>query len=353
MPRVAGPVVVLGLLAAAIVAVSRLSPAPELRSASITGYRVVYRVEDRAGPRPRVHTEVLEVRRPYDSRIEQRPGPPPGGDVTAGNVVNRDHQWQLEEEGKLQFGVVRAPGGPGRDASYSALHDAAQSRAIDEIGTGEVLGHPCRWFAYADPSPARLAPPTGHSRIETCVHPDGIVLLEVWTVSGRTARIIEAVELRRHTPSRGRFLEDKDPSSENVRQTQVPGLLQRQFAVQDVTDIEPPAIDIRPPRGWRRDRRAVVAQPGAGTQSLTETYLRRGIVVIVERGTHPTLPPSWPTREGTTIALGSLGHGRLVYFLDRVELRLVGNLGFVRVTAPSRADALTFVRALRPTREGR
>lgn len=326
-------------------------PATELGSSDIRGYRVVYRIEDRAGAAPRVTTETVEVRRPYDGRVEQRPGSPPGGDVTSGNVTNRDHFWQLTDGGALQFGVDRKPAGPARDGSHSALRDAADAGVVDAIGAGEVLGHRCAWFGYAEPAPQSLSRPSADSRVESCVDRNGIVLEEVWRLAGRVARIIEAVELSTEPPPVRRFLGDRDPSSERVQQSEASALLMGRLAVSDQIDgVDEPSIEVHPPRGWRLDRRVVVAESGgagAASQAIVETYTRGWALVVVERGTHPSYVPPWPVDEGVLTERGSFGRGRTVYFADRVEFRLAGDLGYVRISAPSRGFAISFARRLR------
>jgi hypothetical protein len=351
MRRAAGPVLVLLALAGSI-AISPFGEPPHrtLPPVSIDGYSVVYRVEERTTRTPRISTEVLEVRRPYGARVELRPGKPPGGRITTGNVSSREFFWQLDDGGALQFGVRRVPMGPLRDASYTALRDAAAHRVIDAVGTSEVLGRRCVWFAFSQPAPQPLAPPTEGSRVESCVTPSGIVLLETWHLGGRTARIVQAVRLRTAAPAKTRFLEGRRPESEPLSQPETLSLLRGAFVVSEDAQVDAP-IEVRAPRGWRSDRHAVAAQSLGGTSRATQividSYLRGPELVVVERGAHPSMQPSWPVEEGAHIDLGSLGEGRLVSYVDRVELRAVGNLGFVRVTAPSRRVALDFVRGLR------
>lgn len=350
MRRSAGLLVTLIVLASPALVASLGSPSTVgLRPEPSDGYRVVYRVEDRSRREPRVTTEVLEVGRPYGARLEMRSGRPPGGEVTSGQVTNRDYFWQLGKEGVPQFGVRRIPAGPARDASYPALLDAVHAGAADAVGMGRVLGRRCTWFAYGEPGPQRLRLPTRSSRIETCVDPSGIVLSEVWLLEGHAARVFEAVSVSTKAPARRRFLSGTDPAAEAVRRPDALRLIQGQFVVDDDADVDLPTT-ISPPRGWARDRRALASTAsGAGraTQFLSETFVRDGELVVVERGTHPALRPGWPVSEGKRVELGRLGAGRIVYFADRVELRLIGNVGFIRVTAPSQHLAVAFVRGLR------
>jgi hypothetical protein len=70
-------------------------------------------------------------------------------------------------------------------------------------------------------------------------------------------------------------------------------------------------------------------------------------LVVVEISSSPRFAPPWPSDEGSRIDIGA-GEGRVVYFVDRVEIRLLSAIGFARVKAPSRAIALDFVRGLQP-----
>lgn len=346
MRRGVGTLMALAVVASPAVVASFGSPySAELQARPSDGYRVVYRVEDRTRREPRITTESLEVGRPYGGRLEMRSG----DEITSGQVTNRDYFWQLGDGGEPQFGVRRIPAGPARDASYAALRDAADVGAVDVVGAGRVQGRRCIWFAFREPGLQPLRPPTDRSRIESCVDASGVVLMEVWQIGGRAARILEAVSVSAGAPPGPRFLTGKDPSSGPVRRPDALRLIQGQFVVDDDADVELPT-EVRAPQGWAPDRRAVVsAASGSGraTQFLSETFVRDMELVIVERGTHPALRPTWPVNEGRRIELGALGAGRVVHYADRVEMRLIGNVGFIRVAAPSRRVAIAFVRGLR------
>jgi hypothetical protein len=350
MQRPAGAALVVVVVLAVIFGVSGLGhpTVPGGRPTSVDGYRVVYRLEDRTSRPARFATEVLEVRRPYDGRLETHAGPTAEGQIATGQVTNRGAFWQLYVGGELQFGVRRMPGGPVRDASLGVLREAARRGAAQAMGAGSVLGRACSWFAFATPTPQRLNRPTGDSRVEACVDRSGIVLLEVWSLHGRVARIVRAISVTTDRPSRRLFLYDKDPLTEKVRQPDALKLLQRQFVVDDDASVKAP-IEVHAPAGWRRDRTAVASQStgSTATQVVSETYLRGNELVVVERGVHPSLRPTWPVDEGEAVDLGRLGDGRIVYFLDRVELRLTGDFGLVRIAAPSLRAALSFARGLR------
>lgn len=349
MRRGAGLLVALiALVSPAVVALVGSTSSGVMRAQTTDGYRVVYRVEDRSRVKARVTTEVVEVGRPYNGRLEARSGPPPGGDITSAQVTNRDYFWQLGENAITHFGVRRIPAGAARDVSYTALLDAARGGVVDAVGAGRFVGRRCTWFAFAEPGPQKLERARRDSRVDLCVDASGIVLSEVWTIEGRAARIVQAVSVSERVPSRRRFLSGRDPSSAAVERPDALRLIQGQFVVDDDAQVDLPTT-IRPPRGWMLDRRALAstASGSRATQFVSETFVRDSHLVIVDRGTHPALRPEWPVDEGAKVDLDTLGAGRVVYYADRLELRLIGNLGFVRIAAPSRRIAVDFARGLR------
>lgn len=328
-----------------------------LEAEEIPGYRVVYRVEDTTGETVQTRTEVLAVARPYSGRVENRPGAPPGGEVTTGRVTNREHFFMLDEGGRIRFGVLRPPGGPTRDASYRALTDAARDGRAEIVGSDEILEVACTVFAFADPTPQPLAPPTEESRVESCVSAGGIVLRETWTFDETTVRTIEAVEVGR-TPPEEQFFTGVDPESSEVSQPEAADLIGTQVVASDEADPGPLRLQSSPPAGYELDRSAVVAERIEGavpSQTLIETFVAGSAeqddpsgfeVVLVERSSVVGLDPSWDPEEGAVLELGELGQGRIVHFIDRVEIRMVADWGYARVSAPSRATAMAFVEGL-------
>ena len=342
-------VVLLGLLSACFASCAPrdarlLAPQP------LDGYRAVYRIEERAPGSVVVRTEVREVRRPFDGRVEARDGAPPGRRVRSGSVVNRAFQWSIGDDGDLRVGFRRPPGGPVADASYAALRDAARAGAAQVVGRGDALGRSCTWFAYAEPT-GSLTPATNNSRVESCIDRTGILLRQVWTIDDTVARIVDATDVTTAIPRARRFLTGREPRKDEEG-LDPETLIKSVVVVDDEEDPAPLAVGIDAPPNYDLRRDAVVAESaGEGatpSQTFVEAYVRGSDLVVVERSTNPQARPLWSVSEGKSVDLGRLGEGRLVYFVDRVELRLVGTLGFARIRAPSREAALLFGRALRP-----
>lgn len=341
--------IIVGAAIGGLVAGGLGSPARnEVPTASSPGYRVVYEVEERTVGKATQATWVLEVRRPYDARLETRARRPPGGDVVTGQVTNRDFLWQLDRDGALRFGVRRSPGIPVRDGSYAALTEAADRGVIESHGGGSYVGRECTWFAYRDPFPQFLRQPNRDSRVEACVDGAGIMLREVWTIGGRGVRSIEAVEVVDSAPPSSRFLIGKDPSKVEVLQPEAEKLLRSQFAVSEGGERDP-SVGFRAPRGWKRDRRSVVATglgTSTATQALVETYLRDGELAVVERSVDKSHKPTWSGTEGDRVDAGPIGNGRMVFFPDHIEVRVSGSYGYARVTAVTFESVLAFARRL-------
>jgi hypothetical protein len=342
IPVLFGPI----LFGIALVSTAMLAePVPgPARPSPVSDLHVVYRIDDRVDQT--VRFEELEVSRPFNGRVETTVD----GQVVTGRVSNRQFQWVLATGGKPQFGTRRIPGGPTRDVSYAAMRDAVEAGLATAGGRGRVLGRSCTWFTFADPFPERLTPATEESRVETCVDPAGIMLREAWALSGRTVRVAEAIELDLDPVPSERFFVGIDPAKADVSQPEAADIMRTGSVVADVRIKVRGPIAIGPaPEGWRsaREAAATVASPvgGQAVQTASRAYVRGPDLVIVERGVQPSDDPSWPADEGEQVEVG-FGNGRIVYYPDRVEVRITSGGGYARVIGPSREAAMSFADVL-------
>lgn len=339
-------IIIVAGAAAAIALILVLPRTPEVPGVDEVrlSYRVVYEVSEPFAEGSSTRTEVLEVRRPYDSRVELREGAPPGGDIVTGSVTNRRYQWNLGAEGEPSFGLARAPAGAERDMAAPALGDAVDRGLAEESGDGRFAGEECTTYAVRAPYPAPTAPPTEDDRTEMCVTAEGIMLFESWTVGGREVRVTEAVEVTRDQAVAGsRFLIGEEPP-----ESESSGFLEENYVV---TENEMPlATPLRPeePEGFMLDRRATLRERGSAqappTLIYSEAYLDGSDLVVVEQGTSLGGAP-WGN-EGRRVELGELGPGLVVFYPDHVEVRISGGNNFVRVWARSEDVALSFARSL-------
>jgi len=147
-------------------------------------YRVIYRVEDR-GPAIGYRTDVVTVRRPWDSRLESRAGRPPGGKVLSSQVATFGQRVTSTGGGEpalLQLGPVI----PASDIRVApALAPALSSGRLIRREVRRVVDRPCQVYRSGDYLSATLiTPPLSHDYADTCIDEAGIVLEEVLVAGG-------------------------------------------------------------------------------------------------------------------------------------------------------------------------
>ncbi|HVS41559.1 MAG TPA: hypothetical protein VMU20_04760 [Candidatus Dormibacteraeota bacterium] len=164
--------------------------------APAAAYRAVYRVDDTAGPQHLVQTDVVEVQRPDRLRVEHRDGPPPGGAVRSGSIVDRSREVTLPE-GLVGFAT------PLTVALDTDLVDAPALRAAADAGRAQqheqavVHGERCTVYVYRHSGTEALAAADGADHVESCVTADGVLARQVITVAGRRARVAELTAVDR------------------------------------------------------------------------------------------------------------------------------------------------------------
>ncbi|HEX6492720.1 MAG TPA: hypothetical protein VF112_04370 [Candidatus Dormibacteraeota bacterium] len=164
--------------------------------APAAAYRAVYRVDDTAGPQHLVQTDVVEVQRPDRLRVEHRDGPPPGGTVRSGSVVNRARAVTLPE-GVVGFATPLTIALDTDVADMPALRAAADAGRAQQHEQAVVHGERCTVYVYRHSGTEALAAGDGVDHVESCVTADGILAREMITVGGRRARVAELSALDR------------------------------------------------------------------------------------------------------------------------------------------------------------
>jgi hypothetical protein len=351
-------VVVLGAIVAYV-----LRPGPNLRvgseeiaegsidvaSRTPSGYRLVYRVESRAGDEVVVSTERVWVRRPFESRVESWTGAPPGRRRTNTTV----NAFARINTGRAVFAVPPAPA-PQDFRLDSNLTEAERAGYVDPRERRRVAGRVCRVYRWGaeggSGSLSRLDEDEPGEYTDSCFDADGLPLEVVTYVDGKllTRSIVTQVE-------EGPRLADRlfgvgDPTLE-VRQ-----------GGGSVLRVEP---DSRPPgdfwelgeapRGFERDGRYAVIPPQAGFDDPTQragivtfvsdVWVRgRDVIVVEQGGTLGGRPPFQADPNARKVSAGDLGRGDLAYGLRTSEVRVLLEGGrFVRVhgtVAPSRLLAV-------------
>lgn len=154
-------------------------------------YQVTYRIEDSAGD---VLTEVVAVRRPFDSRTETY-----RGEGTDGTLVDVEETEMgivvTQREGTPDVGLAPAPGVP--DARFAEVaDDAVRLGLLERRELREVAGRTCQVFRTAPETGLGFQPSAQDDYLDLCVDRAG-VLLEEWEISGgRPLRQRVAVAVR-------------------------------------------------------------------------------------------------------------------------------------------------------------
>jgi hypothetical protein len=320
-------------------------PAPGSPPVAAAGaFRVVYRIEDSAGPEIRTLTGVVAMRRPYEARLESRDGPPPGGKVLSATVTNRNYQFALSGDDQEDYGFAVSPATAPQTYSGPALRAGVAAGVAAEAGEDEVLGERCVRFVYLQGGTEPLAPGTETQRVESCVTADGILLREAVTLGGRRVRLAEAVTVERSPafPAETFFTGRKPARGDPFSAQQI---VAEGKAPKDVKLL----LSAVPP-GFSLDRRVTVRR-AAGPESpprlfYNEAFVRGPELVVTEQFLQQGVGPPWPAEEGSPQDLGEGRTGRLVVHAGSVEVRMNVDGTHARVFAPRLDLALYCARTM-------
>lgn len=299
-----------------------------------TTYRITYRVEDG----DRITTEVLTVRRPFDSRLEtfdddDARGTPDAVEVTTLGRAEREGA----RSGRLAVAVP-----PGLAPADARVEQALGTNVLERGPRKTVAGRECQVFRTGQS--LRLVELVTGDDVEVCIDAAGLVLEERSDGRVRAATDVE--------------IGDEVDASFDVGARTVP-ILDGGGAVQGLTE------DSRPPgRFWElgdglplphAGRYAVVPpQPDAFTDATlrgrrvatTTDVLTDGFdLVVVDRGgTLEGIDIIGDQDDGETVEVGALGKGTLrrTSFGAEITIALDGGQ-FVRVGGTLPVDALLAV----------
>jgi hypothetical protein len=347
--RLPGACVLLGLVLAACDHGSGGGPKPPAVAAPAVpralSFRVVYRVEDTAGPQQMIATDVVQVGEPWSGLLEHRDGPPPGGAVLSATIQNQRFTFNTSQ-GSVGFSTRRIPGALNQAPSPESLQAAAAAGLVERIGDATVAGEPCTNWTFKASNEV-LAKGTAEEHTESCITADGVPLREAITLQGKLVRVAEAVQVDRHPPvTPDTFQSQRDPSKEGN------GLLESDQLVDEGAKTGKTIVKVTPPVGFNVTRQVSVTRQAGENSAPVASYVQGfesgADLVTTEQVTTPGNPP-WSAGEGQPVDLGSEQlSGRIVYRLGWAEVRVtVGGSTSVRVSSPRPALALAVAKALR------
>lgn len=274
-------------------------------------YRIVYRVESGK----EVSTRIVEARRPFDLRTENRAGPPPGGDLRSISVAtfNKLETKSADSEPIL---IAIAPGvAPGDLRPEGGLAAAIASGQLEFRQRRTVLGRRCE--VYRD---------TSH--VDRCIDGAGLLLEQRSAGQHLLAVTVDA------NPTLGddRFAVEGTP-------------LTIQQGGGSVRPVDPSSLPPgswwvlpNPPAGFTARGRFAVVPPNqsegfsdpskrdALIAGFADVYVRGRDVLVVDQGsTLGGVPPFKTDDAGTPADVGPAGKGELVATIGGAQLRI--NLG--------------------------
>jgi hypothetical protein len=318
-----------GVVLAAVV-VYLVWPGPNLRAGSVAlspgpapvatrvldSYEVVYRHEGRAGGRLNLTTDVVDVRRPFDARVETRSGPPPGGtviDVTINGFTRIKTTRTI---------LAVPPTSPPADLRPDAfLRDAVRDGYAQERERRRVAGRTCRVIRTGPDSSGSIAPIKAleGTFVDRCFDAAGLLLEEASYTDGKLLDRRLAVSVDEHPdfdPAAfdvsGQTLDEKIGGG-SVRQltadSRTPGTFWVLHAVPNGFEhqgryaVVPPQSELTDPR----QRESIVA-------TVDDVWTSGPDVLIVEQGgTLGGVAPFGPDANARTVDVGALGRGQLQY----------------------------------------
>lgn len=323
----------LALAVVALLGVAGCSGSGSQPSSSPEGWRIVYRVDDSAGPTPRVTTQVVEVLPPYGARSVTYQGAPPGGASLGGAAWTEGHQYLVDPGGSTREVATVAPGFAGPDTHLDVALAAALRHGLVRRGaSATVAGTACtEWVSRAPLDSGELALPVADERTTSCVDDRGRLLRDSWVLSGKVVRARTAVSVG---SPRGGALAGATPTPAPAAELPVLVKDVTAAALATALGIAVPAG----PTGLRADGAAALLErslaDGTGRPlreggAFVWRDARRMVTLQVQRG---LLQPETPPTTGIPVRLPSGLAARLTPVANGLQLRLLTPTG-LSVTA--------------------
>ena len=297
---------------------------------SVTAAQVTYRVET-AGETISVFTDVLSVRRPFESRLETKSGPPPGEEVSSTRVGWYLHTANIGAGAQPSLLEV-GPASPPTDLRLDAVLPIALERdLVERREVRRVADRECQVYRSLQTLAARIQPPTDAEHVDTCVDASGLVLEEVVTVDDSVLTRRVAVEV------------DVDPAFEDsvfrAEGTPITAAAGGGFVRRVKDGTTPPGeffvVDAPPANAQRLGLFSIVPpQPenfgddplreGSRRAGIAEAWQRGDDLIVVEQGgTLRGGEPFEPIAGVPKVAVGSFGEGELLLTGAGVEVRVL------------------------------
>lgn len=334
------------------------APAVEV-TASPSSFRIVYRVEDLGAENVVTRTDVVSVRRPWESRLDSSAGAPPGGKRLSSQIATFGQRTNVSE-GDEPAVVVLGPALPASDLRLAAvLAPATEAGRIERREVRRVLDRPCQVYRSGDYlSAAALTPPDPELYVDSCVDAAGLLLEEVLVSKERRIARRIAVEVD-EDPS----LDDAlFPSSEGTVTPAKGGGSMRRLK-EGTNPPSPFSVADAIPAGFASTGRFSVIPPqaenfgddpereGFRRAMVSDVYVRGVDVLIVEQGGTLRGGAPFEVDPGSpTVDLGALGTGEIRFSGVGNQVRvLVGGGRFIQATGTLSPEELAAV--LRSLRE--
>lgn len=329
---------------------------------TLSSYRIVYRLEEYAGPKVAVSTDKVWVRRPFESRLETWSGPPPGTKRLSSQVAQFASRRNVAGEGAEAVVIGVPPSAAPSDIRLSpALALALERGFLVSREVRKVGARTCQVYRSREPlSASSMAlPPTSGDYAETCVDAAGLVLEDLLVAGGKTLSRRLAVEVDVAPDvvpdlfaTGKRTLEVKDGGGLVRRMGE--GIPPGEFLLVDPTTI---------PEGFERLGRfnVIPSQPenftdpsreAAQETSFADVYVRDADFLVVDQGgTRQGADPFVVDPLAPPVDLGPYGIGETRLSAVGIEVRVKRSGGrFLRIRGSLPPDDLAVVaRGLTPT----